>query len=529
VKVERILIRGTNWIGDAVLTTPAITAVRKAFPDCHISLLVKPWVADIFKGSPDIDEIILYEDQFNNIIGKFKLAGLLRGKGFDIAILLQNAFDAALITWLSGIPKRIGYATDLRSLLLNKAVPARETVTSHKLQVTSKKENALSKKHHVYYYLNLLKEALNIETQDIEPALYLTEDEINRARKLINLHLATCNLHLVIGINPGAAYGSAKRWPPHRFAELIQRIINELNGGVVLFGSKSEVEIANEISCKLQVASCKLLNMAGKTTLRELMALISECDAFVANDSGPMHIASAFHIPVAAIFGSTDPKATCPLGEGHKIIRKDIPCSPCLKRECTEGHFRCMAEISTEEVFNALKEILPVQKAVFLDRDGTIIEDVGYLNNFNELKIFEGAPENFQRLKKAGFKLIGVTNQSGIARGLIKEDFVKGSNAYLQRTLGVDDFYYCPHHPDDKCQCRKPKPMLLHKAKLKHRINLKASYVIGDKTLDVLLAKAVGAKGILVLTGHNRESEHADFIAKDLSDAVDWILRQESL
>lgn len=483
--------------------------------------MVKPWVADIFRERPDINEIILYDDQFNNVIGKFKLAGLLRSKGFDIAILLQNAFDAALITWLSRIPERIGYATDMRGFLLTKAIPIRETLTGYK------------KKHQVYYYLNLLKEAFNIETQDIEPLIYLADEEVHKARNRINSSFLTSDSSIV-GINPSAIYGFAKRWLPEKFAELIKRIINELNGRVILFGSKSEVGITNDIFNKSTaryppIVTNYLLNMAGKTTLRELIALISECDAFVTNDSGPMHIASALHIPVIAIFGSTDPLATAPLGEGHKVIRKDIQCSPCLKRKCPEGHFRCMTEISVEDVFTALKEILPRERAVFLDRDGTLIEDVGYLNNFSELKIFEGTFENLRRLKNAGFKLIGITNQSGIARGLIKEDFVKEANLFLQKTLWMDDFYYCPHHPDDKCLCRKPKPLLLYKARLRHRINLKASYVIGDKTLDVLLAKTIGAKGILVQTGHDIESGHADFIAKNLTNAVDWILRQEGI
>jgi len=535
---KKILIRGVNWIGDAVLTTPALKAIRKAFPDACISLLVKPWVAEIFRENPAPNEIILYEERFNSISGKFKLARILRAKGFDTAILLQNAFDAALIAWLSGIPGRIGYNRDYRRLLLTKAVPVKKT--EHRAQNTEHRQ-----KHHVYYYLNLLKEALNIETTDIEPSLYLAEEEINWARNLLNSKLRTPNSELLIGVNPGATYGSAKRWMPERFAELIHRIISKLNGRVVLFGSKSEVGIVEEIlkaqntedekirswedkkfstSQPLNLSTSYLLNMVGKTNLRQLAALISECDAFITNDSGPMHIASALRVPIVAIFGSTDRTVTGPLGEGHKVIFKDISCSPCLKRECPEKHLKCMTEVSTDDVFNALLKVLPEEKAVFLDRDGTLIEDVDYLDSFSNLRIFEGVLENLQRLKNAGFKLIGVTNQSGVARGLMSEGFVRESNAYLQKTLGMDDFYYCPHHPDENCQCRKPKSMLLRKASLTHKIKVKASYVIGDKTLDMLLAKVVGAKGILVQTGHDRESKDADFIARNLTEAVDWIL-----
>jgi len=520
--IKKILIRGVNWIGDAVLTIPAIRAVREAFPDAHISLLVKSWVAEIFKGNPDINEIIIYEDRFSSVTGKFRLAKILRSRGFNTAILLQNAFDAAMMAWLSRIPERIGYRRDWRRLLLTKAVPVKKD---------------LLKQHHVYYYLNLLKESLNIAPVNTEPILYLDKEEIQEAKALLTQSLHLNHKSPLIGINPGATYGSAKRWLPERFAELIQRTINELDGRVVLFGSKSEVEITKEITEKItqnadhrsQITdyASRILNMTGKTNLRQLAALISECDVFITNDSGPMHIASALFVPIVAIFGSTDRTVTGPFGRGHKIISKDVACSPCLERECPEKHLKCMTEITTEDVFSALKEFYPKEKAVFLDRDGTIIEDIGYLNSFSNLKIFPGISDNLQRLKNAGFKLIGVTNQSGIARGLITEEFVRASNAYLQETLGIEDFYYCPHLPDNGCQCRKPRPMLLRKARLKHRINLKASYVIGDKTLDMLLAKEVGAKGILVLTGHDKESKDADFIAKHLTEAVDWILKQE--
>ena len=344
-----------------------------------------------------------------------------------------------------------------------------------------------------------------------------------------------------MGINPGATYGSAKRWQPRKFAEVIYRIINELNGSVVLFGSSPEIEIANEIISNAQSTDNPplppfskggaggILNMAGKTTLRQLASLISECDAFITNDSGPMHIASAVPVPIVALFGSTNPEATGPLGKRHEIIYKGLSCSPCMKRECPERHLRCMEEITVDDVFNALKAVLPEKKAVFLDRDGTIIEDAVYLNTLEKLKILPYVPEGIQRLKSAGFKLIGITNQSGIASGIVDEGFVKESNAYLQKTLGIDAFYYCPHHPDDNCLCRKPETLLLRKARAEHGINLRTSYVIGDKISDVLLAKNSGAKGILFTTGQDKESPDADFTSGDFTAIVEWILGNEIL
>ncbi len=509
--VRKILIRGVNWIGDAVLTTPAIKAVRRVFPDAHISLLVKPLVAEIFKGNPHINEIILYDDRFNSIMGRFKLARMLKARGFSTAILLQNAFDAAFITWLAGIPERIGYRRDWRRLLLTRSVPVEQEVLDQ---------------HQVHYYLNLLDKSLNISAEDTEPRIYLSQAETNDAKALLSKELGLTSGRPVIGINPGAAYGSAKRWMPERFAELAKKIVDELDGRVVLFGNPAEAEIAGNIISRLTFSGSYCLNMAGKTDLRQLAALISECDAFITNDSGPMHMASALLVPTVAIFGSTDRTKTGPFGEGCRTVSKDLACSPCLERECPEGHLKCMTAITAEDIFEALKDVLPKEKAVFLDRDGTVIEDAGYLNSFSNLRIFDHAVADLEKLKHAGFKLIGITNQSGIARGLVSEDFVRASNAYLKKTLGIDDFYFCPHHPDDDCRCRKPKTLLLRRARLKHNIDLKHSYVVGDKIADMLLAKEAGAKGVLVQTGQDMNSEAADFVAKNLNKAVDWILQE---
>ena len=515
---KRILIRGVNWIGDAVLTLPAISAVRNAFPDAHICLLVKPWVAELFNENRDIDEIMLYDESYKGIAGRFRLAGLLRRKKFDKAILLQNAFDAALITWLAGIPERIGYSRDARGPLLSKAVAVnRET----------------SKKHQVHYYLDLLK-AVGITGTETHPYIDLNDSERDRARKDLFPSPIAHRTSPVIGINPGAAYGSAKRWLPKSFAEVIKRIVDELKGRVVIFGGAAEEEIANEIVKKAQRHkgtkgtdyASRILNMAGKTGLRQLAALISECDAFITNDSGPMHMASALYVPTVAIFGSTDSVATGPFGEGHKIVSRGLPCAPCLERECPDGHLRCMTEITADDVFNALKEVLPDKRAVFFDKDGTLIEDKNYLNSCDDLALLPNVKSSLERLKETGFRLIGVSNQSGIARGIVDEGSVRESNTKLQRDLDMDGFYYCPHHPDQGCSCRKPAPLMLLKAKLKYSINLRSSYMIGDKESDVLLSRTTGVTGIL-LSEKAPEETAASFVAKDLKTAADWILERE--
>jgi heptosyltransferase-2 len=515
---KNILIREVNWIGDAVMTMPAIRSLRRELPDAKISILVKPWVAPLFENNPNIDEIILYGDEYNSLIGKFRLSSILKTKGFCSSILFQNAFDAALITYFSGISQRIGYSRDWRRLFLTYAIPF---------------DNEDRKIHHIDYYLNLLMK-IGIKADYSLPYIYLSLEERLKVReKLRGLRRP------IIGINAGATYGSTKRWPSERFAVVTKKIISELGGSVVIFGSESEIEIAEEVafsvqrlafSEKLQISN-SLLNLAGQTSLRELCSLIAECDILLTNDSGPMHIGYAVRTPLVAIFGSTDPALTGPVGDGNLVIKKDIDCSPCFKRRCDKQEMVCMNAITSDEVFKAIKNLIPRHRAVFFDRDGTLCKDVGYLNKFEDLEIFKDVSD-LRTLKEKGFKLIGVSNQSGIARGIVDENFVKEVNNIFVTQYGFDDFYYCPHHPDEHCPCRKPEPEMVLKARAKYNIELKKSYVVGDKELDILLAKAVCARSILVLTGQDNQSSSAlggaDYIAKNLGDAVKWILNNEA-
>ncbi len=501
---SNLLVRGVNWIGDSVMTLPALRALRKGLPGTKISLLVKQWVYPVFENSPHIDELIIYNEKHKGIIGKIRLSRLLHQKKFCSAILLQNAFDAALLAFFAGIKERIGYDRDGRGFLLTSAVPVPQYE---------------KKTHQIHYYLNLLDQ-IGIKTDYSLPYIYLTLDERMNARKLLKDMKRP-----ILGINPGATYGSAKRWFPDRFAEVANWFIKDTHGSVVIFGGKNETDIAQEID--KYILQDKLL-LAGNTSLRELISLISECDAFITNDSGPLHIAYAVRTPLVAIFGSTDHVLTGPPhgtdGDGNVVVTSNLSCSPCFERTCQSEDMMCMHAITSDDVYLGIKKILPDKPAVFFDRDGTLCKDKGYINDMNDLQIFTGV-DSIDLLKKAGFKLIGITNQSGIARGIVDESFVTKVNALFIKEYGFDDFYYCPHHPDDRCSCRKPEPELLLRARMKHKIDLKRSYIVGDKEADMLLAKMVGATGILVLTGEAKESGHAAFIAKELRDAVNIIIR----
>ncbi|PKL52026.1 MAG: lipopolysaccharide heptosyltransferase II [Nitrospira bacterium HGW-Nitrospira-1] len=512
-----ILVRGVNWIGDAVMTMPALRALKHSHPEARITLLVKPWVSQLFEKDPNIDEIILYTDLYQGLAGKFKLAAEIRKHGFCMAALFQNAFDAAFIAFLAGIPERIGYNRDCRRLLLTKAIPF---------------DDRARDLHHIEYYLNLIRKAGFPAKYEL-PWIYLSaEERLDARNKLKALRRP------IVGINPGATYGSSKRWPPARFAEVAFRVVSEMHGSVVIFGGPSEAVIAEEIEREFNrlsgnpeldsslITHHSLLNMAGRTSLRELISLISECELLVTNDSGPMHISYAVRTPVVAIFGSTSPEHTGPAGKKDIAIKKALDCAPCFERECKKNNLECMEKITSGEVFDAVKERSNVKKAVFFDRDGTLCKDTGYLSRMEDFEVFPDIGF-LTRLKQRGFSLIGITNQSGISRGLVDEDFARKINSIFLDTYGFDGFYYCPHHPDEHCSCRKPEPGLLLEARADYNIDLKKSFVVGDKNIDMLLARSAGATGILVRTGQDSVSPYADYTVANLGEAVDLIIRKD--
>lgn len=333
-EIKNILIRATNWLGDAVMTTPAIGAVRESFPGARITLLANPLVAELFACHDWLDEVVVYDRKgcHAGVKGRFALAAELKGRGFDLAILLQNAFDAALIARLARIPRRMGYRTDGRGLLLTHGVP-----------VSAEKKRL----HHVDYYLAMLA-TFGITSSAKKLHLAVTPEE----EKVVAGKLAEGGIgrgDLLIGINPGASYGSAKRWYPERFAFVADELARRWGGRVVITGGPGEAGIAAEIESAMEG---KCLNLAGRTSVRELMALVKRCNFFVTNDSGPMHLAAAFGVPLVAIFGPTDHTTTSPFSERAALVRQETECAPCLKRECPADH-RCMTAVTAGDVVAA--------------------------------------------------------------------------------------------------------------------------------------------------------------------------------
>lgn len=337
-KARRILIRSVNWVGDAVMTTPAIGAIRYHFPKAEITLLANPLVGQLFSPHEWVDRVIVFDRNgaHKGVTGRLRLAAELRRHAFDAAIILPNSFDSALVPWLAGIPVRIGKNSDGRGwMLTGRYRPDNRSIAGHEVE----------------YYLNLVRH-FGISGQMNAPRLYTTPSEDREALVRLAEHGITGS-DFVIGINPGAAYGSAKRWYPERFAEAGRLLAAERSAKLVVFGGPGETEIAADISREL---GGECLNLAGRTGVRELMALIRRCNLFITNDSGPMHIAAAFGVPLVAIFGSTDHTGTSPYTDKAVIVRKDVACAPCKLRECPTDH-ECMKAVTAEDVVTAARQL----------------------------------------------------------------------------------------------------------------------------------------------------------------------------
>jgi heptosyltransferase-2 len=312
------------------MSLPALRAIRDTFPRAHLAVLAKPWVGDLYAREAAIDRVIPY------VGTRSEIAGRLRAERFDAAILLQNAFGAALIMRMAGIPVRIGYRRDGRGFLLTHAIPVPEPGDIPR--------------HERFYYLELLRRAGLMERFPACDAIRL--GGIEEAHAAGQARFAELGIDgPVAGISPGAAYGSAKRWPAERFVEVARAFAP----GVVLFGSGAERELCESIAERVTGAR----NLAGQTTLREFIDLAAACRVFITNDSGAMHVASALGVPTVTVFGATDDTTTGPTGPLARIVREHAECAPCLLRECPIDH-RCMTRVTPARVIETAKELLSI-------------------------------------------------------------------------------------------------------------------------------------------------------------------------
>ena len=332
----KIIVRTPNWIGDTLMAFPAIAALRRHFPSDEISIAAPDGIRDIFAG-PETTERLLFPAPARKGTSLLRAAAGLRAGRFDAGLLLTNSFGSALVFALARIPERWGYARDGRGRLLTKRVRARRT----------------DEPVHMVRYYSELMEGLGIPTSPPEIRLSVIPEEAARGRELLARAGLDPGRPLVI-LNPGAAYGPAKRWPQERFS-VLARIVQESRGAeIAVTGTAEDRPAAAAICAGLRRPAADL---TGKTTLRELLAVIRAAAVFVTNDSGPMHLANALRVPVVALFGPTDPAVTAPYHDPRTILKKDVVCWPCLYRRCPYDH-RCLAGISAEETAAAAENYL---------------------------------------------------------------------------------------------------------------------------------------------------------------------------
>lgn len=330
---RKILVRAPNWLGDAVLSFPAVEALRRRFPASQILLMTRPYLLELWLVQPAVDRVVAIRDGSKR--AEVQTALSLRREGVELYLSFPRSFLSALTGLLAGARIRVGYSSEGRSWLL-----------THRLR----RDAGTLKLHRVQYYLRIV-EVFGEVSQVGPPKVSLSAAIRQKGDEI--LKRIGIGAGPIVGFNPGALYGEAKCWPEGRFIELGRRLVED-GYRLLIFGTPREqgrnAEIARGIG-----EGC--IDLTGRTSLLELAALLERCWCLVTNDTGTMHLSAAVGTPVVALFGPTDPVLTSPVGDGHVIIRHQISCSPCFERVCPKGHHRCMRAIEVQEVLEAVRRI----------------------------------------------------------------------------------------------------------------------------------------------------------------------------
>lgn len=336
----KIVVRGANWIGDAVMTIPALRRLRRTFPAAAISLHTRPWAEGVFRDADFIDEIIPIEGH-PSVRSVIEQSKMLRERNFDLAVLFPNSFESALVARLARIPQRLGYATEQRGFLL-----------TNKVEVPTWK----SDQHESRYYLHLIDALGGSAESDDEPELRVSDERRYGARKML-AESGTRVGSKIVGVGAGSTNSLAKRWPAENFSRLADLLSTEENADVVFLGNGNEAEVSRSI---IEASIERHIDLTGRTDLAAATAVLSELDLFISNDMGLAHIAAAVGTPTIVIFGPTNESTTRPLGKNVEVIREPVECAPCMLRDCPIDH-RCMTRISPERVFESALKMLETQ------------------------------------------------------------------------------------------------------------------------------------------------------------------------
>jgi heptosyltransferase II len=340
LKPFRILIRASNWLGDSIISVPAVRAIKRGRPDAHATIAAPAKIAAIWKLIPEVDEIISLPS--NSLLAAVR--AICRQPEFDVALLFPNSLRVALEAWLSGIPRRVGYRGHWRAWLLN--------------QIVRKRGKPRPPEHQSLHYLRIAQDlGADVAVAEAPPS----GETSNAQRSMFNAQFlsftqpsAINHQPLTLGLCPGAEYGPAKRWLPERFTEVAQAVSSQTQAQWILFGTSKDGAAGEIIS---QALGDNCVNRIGQTTIEQLIDELRTCRLLLTNDTGAMHLASLLAVPTVAIFGSTEPRLTGPLGNGHIVLRHQVECSPCFLRECPID-FRCMKAVTVEEVVAAVLSVL---------------------------------------------------------------------------------------------------------------------------------------------------------------------------
>jgi heptosyltransferase-2 len=346
-RIMKVMIRAPNWVGDAVMAVPALREFRRIFDKSHITLLARQWVAGLFDGEGLADDFIPVTDArgaFGSVGGFFRDARRLRREKFDTAVLLQNAFGAALTARAAGARTIIGYPTDARRALLDQVIAFEPDYES---------------KHQVSYYLNIASQveeklagASRVDMTG-EPRLYASVEDRERARLLL-ARFGVEGERPIVALNPGATNSRAKQWKADRFASAADMLADRDGFQTIIIGAAADCEVAAAVARYMRSPAAML---AGKTAIAELKSLLACSSLVISNDTGPAHVSAALGVPTVVIFGPTEHFATRPLSPLARVVRHDVDCSPCMLRECPIDH-RCMTRVEVGDVYRAAKKLL---------------------------------------------------------------------------------------------------------------------------------------------------------------------------
>jgi heptosyltransferase-2 len=547
----RLLVVAPNWLGDLVMSTSLLASLAtagegEAPPVVHVA--VRDRWAPLLAGDPRVDRLLIYEREGAHAgwRGALRLARQWRVGRYDAVFVLPPSLRAAAVARLAGIPRRLGFRGDLRGALLTDALPRPPRCSRHYIEE-----------------LALLARAWRGGAEVAPPPPSLAIDVAPAAGSAIPPGPP------VWVVSVGTTYGDAKSWPSAAVAGFVGLAVAEAGARVVLIGDPPARPLAERVRAACDDAGSGVpwsaspaaapggCDLVGRTDLPGLVALLRGADLFVGNDSGPMHLAAALGTPTVGIFGSSSPIWTGPRGARATVVAVEgFRCHPCFLRTCPEPRF-CLETITPRRVLAAARSLFPgrepeevgvwkplgvsapqpARPTLFLDRDGVIIHDGDYLRDPRAVALTAGAGAALRKAQTAGFRLIVLTNQSGLGRGYYSRDEFAAVQKRVDALLAADDVYldgvyYCPHAPDADCHCRKPRPGLLQAAARHFAWEPARAWMVGDKLSDVLLARHAGLEALLVRTGKgNLAARDLDPawrvpVVTDLARAVDRILRE---